>query len=595
MLLPSYQTDCSVIVTTRDRDLAHSIVVDTANIISLKPMQTTTSMALLADILDEKIISNGKETLTEICELLGHLPLALNIYAHSYRRRGLKTHQNALKKMRDIKNRLDILQVKDVAVRTAFEQSWGLLDEKAHTGFKTLAVFSGREFGLDAFAAIAGIGEFEAEELLDQLQTLFLIDLQDIMNSRYEQHDLLAAWAYEKLDGETQPYEAMSKYFYDFAVREKDNEDVLLPEFANVMAGMETGHDLGKHQRVLQYLDLLEPIWGKKGFFGAARRGYRLAFESAQELGKAELVAKIQLEWGKACIEQTAYEEALELLSLSQAYFQQTDDTFGLARSHFLVAKAKRMREEFSTAISHLQLAYSRFQELEDVENLSACLYEMGNNQFSIGNVQDAIDLGKDALKSHDYFDNPIEKMRCLNLIGLGYDETRQFEKATEVYAEIENFIDRIKNNIEISEYYYVYGYHLTCIDQFDESEKFLSQALNLFKKCGDRLSEANALNVKAINYLKRFEERFHKKDLELGRESAKDCVSIFEKIGNQFGIIYAGFTYGKLLFRSDEISAACKQVKQSFELADQLKNPYWAKLTKEWLEQRCSTTDMEA
>ncbi len=195
-LLPSYQTPCSILATTRSKEIANSLVTFLENILSLEPMHLDTSLRVVKDVLGENEVDTDIVTITEICDLLGYLPLALNIFARRQRISTLPL-EIILDKLRNITTRLLPFKIRDEAVRTAFEQSWSELGEELQETFIAMAIFSGRIFHLKAFAEILNIEKNTLAERIEQLQILFLVAQVD--NDHYHQHPLLAAWASEMI------------------------------------------------------------------------------------------------------------------------------------------------------------------------------------------------------------------------------------------------------------------------------------------------------------------------------------------------------------------------------------------------------------
>ena len=157
LLLPPYQTPCSILVTTRNQEIASSIVTKPNRIISLSPTQIETSQIILSDILGREKVSENLETITEICTLLGNLPLALNIFGRR-QRSSLATLSDSLLKLKNLSTRLDRLKINNEGVRLAFEQTWEELEAEDQFAFQSLAHFAGHPFSLDAFSSIS---EFE--------------------------------------------------------------------------------------------------------------------------------------------------------------------------------------------------------------------------------------------------------------------------------------------------------------------------------------------------------------------------------------------------------------------------------------------------
>lgn len=74
-------TLCSIIVTTRDRALPEYINVSDDHLIDLPALESSEALSLLAQYIDQAILEKEKISIDEILNLVGNLPLAVEIVA----------------------------------------------------------------------------------------------------------------------------------------------------------------------------------------------------------------------------------------------------------------------------------------------------------------------------------------------------------------------------------------------------------------------------------------------------------------------------------------------------------------------------------
>src|SRR5690349_1289006 len=308
LLLPAFQTPCSVLATTRSKEVANALVTDPENLISLGPMHPETSVQVVKDVLGPEVIRTRRATIQEICDLLGHLPLALNIFSRRQRISLIPVEQS-LAKLKNIKTRLDSLKLGDEAVRTAFEQSWEQLTPPLQDAFKSMAVFGGRSFRIDDFSEITGQPPSKVRELVDQLQYLFLVDQADAIDERFIQHPLLASWANELLDETSPLWLAMARHYLQFVGKYSNSQINLMRDWQNIMAGMSEAYRLEEWKLVLEYMNCLQSIWTEQGQYQSAIQGFALASAAAEKLERLDQLGFIYLQWGRACIELSDYQE----------------------------------------------------------------------------------------------------------------------------------------------------------------------------------------------------------------------------------------------------------------------------------------------
>ena len=182
---------CAVLITTRDHDVAYAL---DAQLRPLEVLAATESLQLLHHIIGTRRVSAEQAAAQRICNLLEHLPLAVEIIAQRLRSRPKQTLAHMADTLAAVKTRLDALQLKDKAVRTSFEVSWLSLTKPLSHLFASLAVFSGRTFAQEAVNEII---DHKTHDDLEALVALSLLNPVD-ESSRYRQHALLADFALEK-------------------------------------------------------------------------------------------------------------------------------------------------------------------------------------------------------------------------------------------------------------------------------------------------------------------------------------------------------------------------------------------------------------
>ncbi|ETK35258.1 AfsR/SARP family transcriptional regulator [Microbispora sp. ATCC PTA-5024] len=175
-LLPG-RSDTLVLITGRRRlvDLegAHALSVD------LLPEEDAAE--LFERIVGERA-RHEPDAVREVLRLCGHLPLAIRISAARLQHRPRWTVSYLAGRLRDHRRLLD-------GVSAAFALSYEYLDEAEQRMFRLLGLVPGRDIDACGAAALAGIPEDEAEELLEGLLDAHM--LLQLDPGRYTFHDLL--------------------------------------------------------------------------------------------------------------------------------------------------------------------------------------------------------------------------------------------------------------------------------------------------------------------------------------------------------------------------------------------------------------------
>ncbi|NBH06795.1 tetratricopeptide repeat protein [Amycolatopsis sp. SID8362] len=191
-LLPG--TGCPVVVTSRNR-LESLITREGAQQLTVRPLERTEAVTMLADSLGEARMRQAGHLVGEIAELVGGLPLALAVVAARVATRpadAVRTIRDALRKT---KTRLDTLSFKndtDLNVRVALSYSHGGLSGPAAELWALLALHPGPTISL---AAAVDLAARDCAGEIEELVGAHLLD--ERAHERYAMHDLVRDYGTE--------------------------------------------------------------------------------------------------------------------------------------------------------------------------------------------------------------------------------------------------------------------------------------------------------------------------------------------------------------------------------------------------------------
>lgn len=163
------------------------------------------SVGLLAAIAGSRVAAEP-EAAARVAKLCGHLPLALRIAGNRLASRPKWTVEHLAGQLADERRRLTALTAGDLQVRTAFEMSYRQLGGKAALLFRRLSAVPGASFTPELAAVAAGMDRYEAEDTLEELVDVSLLDTAETPG-RYVFHDLVRVFAGERLAEEEPNHE----------------------------------------------------------------------------------------------------------------------------------------------------------------------------------------------------------------------------------------------------------------------------------------------------------------------------------------------------------------------------------------------------
>lgn len=194
-LLPA-EGPAAVLVTSR-RTLAG---LATAHRLTLGRLDPADSVTLLDRIVPGR---GGAAELARLAALCDDVPLALRIAGNRLAARDGWPITGLVSRMSADERRLDSLTAGDLRVKAAFSSSYEQLGPGAQRLFRRLALLDAPDAGAGLAAALVGESLWRAEDLLDELTDLSLV--QHLPGDRYQQHDLLRLFARSELDQQEDP------------------------------------------------------------------------------------------------------------------------------------------------------------------------------------------------------------------------------------------------------------------------------------------------------------------------------------------------------------------------------------------------------
>ena len=193
---------CAVIVTTRDLLLPISLDIPYSGRINLPTLSPPDSLNLLQKLLSEERVAAEPEAASQLIDMSGKLPLALQIIGAALKlnkSRSLTDYAASLSEERRLE-RLTVRGDKQLDLRACFSLSLKQLLPEEIDFFSCLSVCA--EDGFSRRTAMAATGcedEYGAQESLDYLCRLSLLNYAEVGENRFVFHPLIRLFARELL------------------------------------------------------------------------------------------------------------------------------------------------------------------------------------------------------------------------------------------------------------------------------------------------------------------------------------------------------------------------------------------------------------
>jgi DNA-binding SARP family transcriptional activator/tetratricopeptide (TPR) repeat protein len=186
-LLPTADGSLAV-VTSRTR-----LDLDGAKCFGVRTFAQETSLALIGEVLGQAAVGADPTATEELIELCSGLPLALRLCLVRLRSRPRWTIADLVARLRNEDRLLDEMRSADRSVAASLRLSYSVMDEDQQLDLRRLGWMPGGDFEARAAGALLGISFYDAEDLLEGLLSVGMLDQREA--DRYSLHNLVRAFA----------------------------------------------------------------------------------------------------------------------------------------------------------------------------------------------------------------------------------------------------------------------------------------------------------------------------------------------------------------------------------------------------------------
>jgi tetratricopeptide (TPR) repeat protein len=362
---------------------------------------------LLAAIIGADRAAAEPEAVTTIATLCGHLPLALRIAGARLVSRSGWTASWFAARLGDESRRLDLLRAGDLEVRASFALSYDSQGDTGQLAFRALGLLAA-DFPAWNLAALLETGEFEAEELLEQLADAALVDIAGVDATgliRYRLHDLLRDFARELLQQGADPDSAQgrlarllseytgaaelacslvhpgapgssappSKLLAGDVVR-GDPWGWLTAERATLAELVGQAHAASLWDQAWKLAEALAPAFDWRADWRAWERTHQLGLDAARHSADVAAQGRILRSLGVLNRELGRYDEAVTLLTLAAGILADCGSRDQHATAMRNLGDAYRYQGRLAEATSAFGSALTVFRDAGDARSVAAAL-----------------------------------------------------------------------------------------------------------------------------------------------------------------------------------------------------------------------------
>lgn len=426
LLLPG-ALRCPVLITTRDRA---EVARHAAEIMEVGELSTASGLALLGQLLGEATVAAEQPAAEALCQLLGGLPLAVEIAAQRILASPRRDLARMVRSLRSASARL-AHGISNRSVRTSFDVSWESLDPALQRTFALLGLFDGRPF---TAAAVAAIGQQSSDAALDQLDLLATLSMLKFADAdRYVQHRLLADFALEKLAAlpDQAPMARRFVGYYQQCAQQAAGDFARLEqEWDHLLHAVETAQQLEAWPEVLALVDAAAAPWFARARFHQARQGFQAGLDAARALGDDLHGTRFAFFLGRIALRQDDYTAAQELLGAAIAGYSARGNHLRVAEAHVDLADMAIELGAYALAEENLQRAEASYTQLDQPAGVAAVRCRQASIAYDQAAYAQAGALCEDALRLLPPHGGEVVRSRTLRLLADIAAREKQFSLA---------------------------------------------------------------------------------------------------------------------------------------------------------------------
>ena len=561
-LLPG-ASSCSVILTTRDRDLA---ALANAKIVAVRSLADVDSLELLHAVIGVARVERELGAAQTIAQTVGHLPLALEIVARLLDRSPWQSLVAMAGRLADATRRLDQLALKDLSVRAAFAVSWADLSADLRYIFAALGIFQARSCSYPAVAATAGATLEQTAEALSSLAALSLVQLEGPDYVR--QHPLLADFAHERIDDLTAAQARWITYYLDFAEAQQADSARIDAEMENLMAVLETVYARQQWDQVTQLVAALHTSWVALARYAQARRGYAWALDAAGRLQSVRLQAQTLIWLGYACQEQSDYAEAATHLRTGLQAAQAARDVRLTATAQLYLARIAIEQADLEEADELLSACHHTHVATGDELSLARTLREQGLVAYRQGGYATTTVLCHQALAIQERLGDHAGLLGTLRLLADTAMANGDLAQAM-VYGEHSLVLAQAADLLgELAEAHFILATAHRMQHNYAKAHSHVEAALALFTRFGNRSYMAYTLSEQSV--ILSFDGR-----IDAALPLAQRAHAIQVELGDTYGQVTTLLHLGDLYKLHGELELATSTWREGWTLAKEIRYPY--------------------
>jgi DNA-binding SARP family transcriptional activator/tetratricopeptide (TPR) repeat protein len=560
-LLPGSPT-CGVIMTSRQRQTG----IASARHFDLDVLDVDQALEMLSDVIGAERTETEPEAARELIDLCGRLPLAIRIAAARLAARPHWPIEKLRQRLRNSIALLDELNHHGLAVRPSIAVSYDTLDEDAKELFATLSILETSDFASWVGAPLLDRDVHDAEELLEMLVDVRLLDAETTgSQTRYHFHDLIRVYARERLVADRRHEkrrDALERTIGTWLYLAGAAHRRLYGGDYTVLHGAQLPYELPAP--TVDHL-LADPL----GWFEAERSSLVAAIRQADSAGLDELCWDLAMTSVTIFEAHSHFDDWRKTHEIALAACRRAGNRRGEAAMLYSLGALSLVRQRFTEATSRLDQALAIFTEIDDRHGQALTLRNLAYLDRVRGDREEAMRRYQLSLAGLEASGDLAGQAHVLGGIAQIRLDAGEFQAAHALLTgalDIARLIgsDRVEAQV-------LFRLAETQREQDDLSgaETTFRSVLKLTRSTGDALGESYALYGLGQVHQRRMQR-------PEAHQALADALTIAERHGGLMLAARIRFAIGELCVDDDRLDDAELHFRTSLETFERLGTRAW-------------------
>lgn len=553
---------CSVIVTTRDKDIAS---LQGFQELILEPLKESESIELLEKIVGRNKILSERVEAIRILEMCGNLPLAVNI-SGSLIKFSCCSLSDYRFNFENEQQKLDMLEWRSRSLRSSFNITWDLLDDTLKDLLSTLSVFEGSNIDMLALAEITQKRPIKVQMEMGGLIVVSLVEIN--IFHEYKLHPLVKEFANEKLSERSCDeifclYHRLALYYLTSLSSGILTFDNIYKNYRNIIAIIYWTFKNHLYDKFLEFGKNIVDFLISKGYWSDGYKILRKSIIAAHELDDTQTEFEMRLKLSELCREQANYPEAQEQYEVCKIYYEKTGQSLTLARVIRELGELTRVRRDYFEARLLHRKSLNLYKQLDCENGKAQSLHDLGLIERILGNHTESKKLFQQSLVIHERLGDFLG--RAYNYLELGIIARLHKDKGAKELLNIScKEFDRFGDKRGLAYSLRELGELAVERNRYSEAEELHNRSLRLRHELGDQ--RGKAISLYRLGRLSQLQKNF-----ALSKKYYLESLAIAQKLDDKLHKAFNLVRLGELASLDGNRPLAMENWSQSLELFDEI------------------------